>query len=139
MDPYKILGIEPTASREEIDAAYREKVKKHHPDAGGDAWVFQQVHEAYLSLCSQQWQGPAAGKQPQPGEVAAAPWQPSWDGEPDDDSARPAPRFFLILAGALLGALVGGVAAWAIGVEWSWGSLAGAIGGGVVGMLTRSR
>lgn len=31
-DPYIILGVEPTASDEEVKRAYRELVKKYHPD-----------------------------------------------------------------------------------------------------------
>jgi len=50
MDPKKILGVGANATKEEIQRAYREKVKKHHPDLGGDAWAFQQVQEAYETL-----------------------------------------------------------------------------------------
>jgi len=50
MDPFKVLGIQKSATREEIDKAYREKAKKYHPDAGGDTWAFQQVQEAYERL-----------------------------------------------------------------------------------------
>lgn len=35
-DPYTLLGVSPQASREEIKAAYRALVKRHHPDAGGE-------------------------------------------------------------------------------------------------------
>ncbi len=32
-DPYKILGVAPTASDDEVKRAYRELAKKYHPDA----------------------------------------------------------------------------------------------------------
>ncbi len=50
MDPRKILGVSDDASPQEIQRAYREKARKHHPDMGGDAWAFQQVQEAYQTL-----------------------------------------------------------------------------------------
>jgi len=32
MDPYKVLGVDPTATDEEVKTAYRKLVKKYHPD-----------------------------------------------------------------------------------------------------------
>lgn len=35
MDPYRVLGVDPSASDEEITAAYRRLARKYHPDLNG--------------------------------------------------------------------------------------------------------
>lgn len=63
-DPYKVLGVEPGASDEEIKRAYRALAKKYHPDRNpGDeeaAKKMQQVNAAY-----EQIKNPAAAQQNQ--------------------------------------------------------------------------
>ncbi len=53
-DPYKILGISPDASDEEVKRAYRRLAKKYHPDLNpGDpvaAKKMQQVNAAYEQI-----------------------------------------------------------------------------------------
>lgn len=44
---WTILGVQPDASREVIDAAYRALVKQHHPDTGGDPARLREINEAY--------------------------------------------------------------------------------------------
>ena len=51
-DHYEALGISRNAKNDEIRRAYRDKVKKHHPDAsgGGDSVAFRAAQEAYETL-----------------------------------------------------------------------------------------
>lgn len=43
----EILGVPPTATREEIDRAYRSLAKRFHPDAGGDHDTMAGINRAY--------------------------------------------------------------------------------------------
>ncbi len=59
-NPYEVLGINPGASEEEIRAAYRELVKKYHPDKYVDNPLadlaeekMQEINEAYDTLMKQ--------------------------------------------------------------------------------------
>lgn len=44
---YVILGVEPDAPASFIRNAYRDLVKKHHPDVGGDPKEFERIQAAY--------------------------------------------------------------------------------------------
>jgi len=46
----EVLGVDPNASTETIETAYRERVKEAHPDAGGSTEEFIAVKEAYRVL-----------------------------------------------------------------------------------------
>lgn len=59
-NPYEVLGVKPGASEEEIRAAYRELVKKYHPDKYVDNPLadlaeekMQEINEAYDMLMKQ--------------------------------------------------------------------------------------
>lgn len=49
---YKMLGLPPSASWDEIERAYRKKAKLHHPDRGGDEDAMRALNEAYTRLRS---------------------------------------------------------------------------------------
>ncbi|WP_180365293.1 J domain-containing protein, partial [Candidatus Synechococcus spongiarum] len=46
-DFYTELGLSPTATAAEIKVAYRQLVKRHHPDAGGDQQRIVAINLAY--------------------------------------------------------------------------------------------
>ena len=50
MDYYKVLGVEESASQDDIKKAYRRLSLKHHPDRGGDGEYFKKINEAYSVL-----------------------------------------------------------------------------------------
>jgi curved DNA-binding protein len=50
MDHYQTLGVDKTASQDDIKKAYRKLATKHHPDKGGDTATFQSIAQAYDTL-----------------------------------------------------------------------------------------
>lgn len=64
-DYYQILGVNNTASEDEIKKAYRKLAMKHHPDRGGNAAEFQKVQEAYSVLSDPQKRQEYDNPQPQ--------------------------------------------------------------------------
>lgn len=49
-DYYKTLGVDKTASKEDIKKAFRKLAMEHHPDRGGNADKFKEISEAYSVL-----------------------------------------------------------------------------------------
>lgn len=71
-DPYKILGISPTATDDEIKTAYRTLAKKYHPDNYAGSPVadlagekMKEINQAYDAITAER-RGRASGG-PQPG------------------------------------------------------------------------
>ena len=70
-DPYKILGVDPGATEEEIKSAYRQLVKKYHPDNYAGSPLadlanekMQEINEAYDMVMKQRRGGTSGGYDP---------------------------------------------------------------------------
>lgn len=79
MDPYAELGLPPSATPDEVAAAYRRLAKEWHPDRGGAAERMAQINSAYDLLRASEWTqrtspAPAAPRVARPG--AKGDWLP---------------------------------------------------------------
>lgn len=52
MEYYKVLGLNPGATEEDVKRAYRKLASKHHPDKGGNTERFQEIQQAYDAIIS---------------------------------------------------------------------------------------
>lgn len=64
-DPYRTLGVSPSASDEEVKKAYRALAKKYHPDvnasdSGAEARM-KEINEAYSTIMKQRREGNSGG------------------------------------------------------------------------------
>jgi curved DNA-binding protein CbpA len=81
VDPYAVLGVARGADEAEIHAAYRDAVRRTHPDAGGSAAAFEAVQEAYEVLRDPAKRGVWDAESPRPRAAPTA-------GNPDFSSSR---------------------------------------------------
>ena len=49
-DYFEVLGIKPNATDEVVKKAYHQKIKKYHPDTGGNMQEFLKIQEAYENI-----------------------------------------------------------------------------------------
>jgi DnaJ-class molecular chaperone len=53
-DPWQVLGVDRSASPDEIKTAYRKLAREHHPDLGGSPDRFRVVQQAYDQISNPQ-------------------------------------------------------------------------------------
>jgi curved DNA-binding protein CbpA len=85
MGPYEILGVPRDCTRAEAKEAFRARVRRAHPDRGGDVPAFIRLRTAYEQILAELERNP----EPKPDPVARAsrpdraarPPDPDWDPE----------------------------------------------------------
>ena len=75
IDPYRLLGISPHASENDKKSAYRNALRRSHPDTGGSAEEFAAVQRAW-ELISKEPTAPT-GSSRVPPKTASSGWMPT--------------------------------------------------------------
>ncbi len=82
-DPYRVLGLSPNATDDEVKAAYRKLAKKYHPDLNGGSpeaeEKMKEINAAYAQIMNRQT-GPQAGRQGQGGQQWGGYGWENWGG-----------------------------------------------------------
>ena len=79
-DPYKVLGVSPEASDEEIKRAYRELTKKYHPDLNpGDQQAAEKMND--INVAYDQIKNGGAQQQAYADPYAAQTYNWGWQGQ----------------------------------------------------------
>jgi hypothetical protein len=92
MNPYQVLGVAPTASMDEIEAAYRQQIRAHHPDLhqGGSPEALAEAEATTRSL-NEAMALVRAGWRPLPGTAAGFHYDESTWGSGNRPADGPSP------------------------------------------------
>jgi hypothetical protein len=94
IDPLEVLGVPADASLADIQAAYRARSKKFHPDAGGDEWTFRVLARCYELMSTARVMGRASEEfrrspvVPDAGAAGEGPSGPAPGPAPDEVEVR---------------------------------------------------
>jgi ferredoxin len=92
--PFDVLRIDADADEEQLEQAYRDRVKEAHPDQGGSVEEFQTVRRAYETLKARTQangslgNGATADGTEASARTSAAAREQSWDAERDGSEAE---------------------------------------------------
>lgn len=53
-NPYKVLGLSNSSNEDQVKDKYRQLVKEHHPDNGGDVNKFIKIHQAFEMIINRE-------------------------------------------------------------------------------------
>lgn len=82
MDPYQVLGVSPVASQDEIRRAYRELVRRHHPDLHARTPKSFAEAEERMKQINAAYRQVLSGQAAHPAEPEPAPPPPPPRGQP---------------------------------------------------------